>query len=97
MEVEQLVAAMTPQVYENLRNAVETGKWPDGNKLSNEQRENAMQAVLLYQAKVSQTEEHMTVGKNGEIIQKSRAQLQQELKQEKSNETPIARFKNDDI
>lgn len=97
MQVEQLLAAMTPQVYENLRSAVETGKWPDGNPLSLEQKENAMQAVLLYQAKYEQNDQHMTIGKDGEIVQKSRAQLQQEMKQASSNEVPIARFKKDDI
>ncbi len=97
MEVEQLVAAMTPQIYNNLRQAVETGKWPDGSKLSEEQKENAMQAVLLYQSKVEQSDQHMTVGKDGEIVQKSRSEMQQEMKQASANETPIARFKQNDI
>jgi uncharacterized protein YeaC (DUF1315 family) len=97
VQVEQLVAAMTPQIYQNLRQAVETGKWPDGKKLSEEQAENAMQAVLLYQAKIEQSDQHMTVGKNGEIVQKTRSELQQEMKQASANETPIARFKKDDI
>lgn len=97
MQVEQLVAAMTPEVYENLQRAVETGKWPDGNPLSEEQKENSMQAVLLYQAKIECSEQHMTIGKDGEIVQKSRSELQQELKQAASNEVPIARFKKDDI
>lgn len=97
MQVEQLVAAMTPEVYENLQRAVETGKWPDGNPLSEEQKENSMQAVLLYQAKIERSEQHMTIGKDGEIVQKSRSELQQELKQAASNEVPIARFKKDDI
>lgn len=97
MQVEQLVAAMSPQIYNNLRTAVETGKWPDGKALTSEQKENAMHAVLLYQAKFEQTDQHMTIGKDGQIVQKSRAQLQQELKQSASNETTIARFKKDDI
>jgi uncharacterized protein YeaC (DUF1315 family) len=97
VEVEQLVAAMTPQIFENLQKAVETGKWPDGARLTDEQKENALQAVLLYQAKVAHSQEHMTVGKDGEIVQKSRQQLQQELKQKASNQTPLARFKSDDI
>lgn len=97
MQVEHLVAAMTPQIYDNLRRAVETGKWPDGKALSAEQKENSMQAVLLYQARFEQSDQHMTIGKDGEIVQKSRAQLQQELKQAAANEVPIARFKKDDI
>ncbi|MFQ3249858.1 MAG: hypothetical protein ACI9O6_001682 [Glaciecola sp.] len=79
MDIQQLVKAMTPEVYENLRNAVETGKWPDGNALSEEQKSNSMQAVLMYQAQVEQSDQHMTVGKNGEVVQKSRQQLQQDF------------------
>ena len=79
MDIQQLVQAMTPEVYENLRNAVETGKWPDGKALSEEQKSNSMQAVLMYQAKVEQSDQHMTVGKNGEVVQKSRQQLQQDF------------------
>ena len=79
MDIQQLVKAMTPEVYENLRNAVETGKWPDGNALSEEQKSNSMQAVLMYQAQVEQSDQHMTIGKNGEVVQKSRQQLQQDF------------------
>ena len=46
MNVEQLLAAMTPDVYERLRQAVETGKWPDGKVLSDEQKENCLQAGI---------------------------------------------------
>ena len=97
MNVDQLVSAMTPDVFENLRTAVETGKWPDGTALSAEQKENSLQAVLLYQARVEQSEEHMTVGKDGELVQKSRQELKQEMQQQATNQSPIARFKQDDI
>ncbi|MEQ3653103.1 MAG: DUF1315 family protein, partial [Glaciecola sp.] len=60
MDVQQLVQAMTPQIYDNLRNAVETGKWPDGTPLTEEQKENSLQAVLLYQSRIEQSEQHMT-------------------------------------
>lgn len=97
MNVEQLLTAMTPDVYERLRQAVETGKWPDGNVLSDEQKENCLQAVLLYQARVAQTNEHMTVGDSGEVIYKSKSELRRELRESQSNEQSIARFKQDDI
>lgn len=97
MQVEQLLAVMSEDIYGKFKQAIETGKWLDGNPLSDEQRETVLQAVLLYQAKVEQSEEHMTVGKDGEIVQKSRQQLQQELKQAQSKQTNIARFKQDDF
>ncbi|MDC8830879.1 YeaC family protein [Alteromonas gilva] len=97
MNVEQILAAMTPEVYERLRLAVETGKWPDGNPLNEEQKENCLQAVLLYQAKVAHSTEHMTVSAEGEIVHKSKSELRRELRESQSNEHSIARFKQDDI
>lgn len=97
MEINQLLAVMSEDIYNKFKQAIETGKWLDGNPLSKEQRETVLQAVLLYQAKIEQSEEHMTIGKNGEVVQKSRQQLQQELKQAQSKQTNIARFKQDDF
>jgi uncharacterized protein YeaC (DUF1315 family) len=97
MQAEQLLAAMTDDIYEKFKQAIETGKWLDGNPLSEDQRETVLQAVLLYQAKVEQSQEHMTVGKDGEIVQKTRQELQQELKQAQTKQENIARFKQDDF
>lgn len=46
---EDLVATMTPEICDNMRRAVELGKWPDGRALSREQRELCMQAVLAWE------------------------------------------------
>ncbi|GLR69718.1 YeaC family protein [Agaribacter marinus] len=97
MQLEQLVDSMTPEIYKNLLQAVETGKWPNGDRLSEDQKENSMQAVMLYQARIEHSNEHMTVGKDGEIVQKSRHQLKQELQQQATNQTPIAKFTKNDI
>lgn len=93
MNVEQLVQSMTEDTYNRLRLAVETGKWPDGSPLSPEQRENSLQMVILYQSQVLKSEEHFTVGADGEIVTKSREQLKQQFSQQPS----IARFKQDDF
>ena len=34
MEINELVASMTPEVYQRLATAVEIGKWPDGVALT---------------------------------------------------------------
>lgn len=100
MQLESLVASMTPEVYQNLRTAVETGKWPDGKALSQAQRESSMQAVLLYQAKVAESDQHMTVGADGQIVHKSRQQLKQQFTDTQvtaSQGQSIARFTQDDL
>lgn len=48
--LELLLQEITPSVYDSLRTAVEIGKWSDGGKLSSEQLENCMQAIILYEA-----------------------------------------------
>ena len=48
MDYQQMIESMTPEIYQNLRRAVEIGKWPDGQKLTPEQREKAMQAIIAW-------------------------------------------------
>ncbi len=93
MNVEHLVQSMTEDTFLKLRHAVETGKWQDGTELNEEQRSTCMQAVMLYQAKVLKSDEHFTVGPDGEIVTKSRDTLKKQF----SNQPSIARFKQDDI
>ncbi len=49
MKLEQLINNITPEIYERLKTAVELGKWHNGNKLSTEQRQLCMQAVIAYE------------------------------------------------
>ncbi|WP_290519669.1 DUF1315 family protein [Alcanivorax sp.] len=48
---DDLIAAMTPEVCDNMRRAIETGKWADGRPLTREQRETCLQAVIAWEAK----------------------------------------------
>jgi len=50
MEYNQLIAQLTPEVYQRLKSAIEIGKWPDGRLLSEAQKASCMEAVLRYQA-----------------------------------------------
>ncbi|WP_100640856.1 YeaC family protein [Alteromonas facilis] len=95
MQLEQLITSLTPELYERIKLLVETGKWFDGTALSSEQRDTLLQAVMVYQSKVEQSGEHMTIGADGEIVQKSRQELKNEMKM--AQESLIARFKKHDI
>ncbi|MBU2887145.1 YeaC family protein [Gilvimarinus agarilyticus] len=46
---QQVINNLTPDVYQNLKRAVELGKWPDGKVLTQEQRDTCMQAVIAYE------------------------------------------------
>lgn len=84
---------MNQEIYERLVQAVETGKWPDGNRLSSEQKENSIQLVMAYQARYASTGEVFTIGANGEIVTKTKRELKEQFKP--GSEEPIARFKLD--
>ena len=79
MDAEQLVNAITPEAYERLLYAVETGKWPEGTPLSQQQRDSCMQAVMLYQSKHNSEAQHMTVAKGGEVSFKSKSELKKQF------------------
>lgn len=40
---------ITPEIYESLKQAVEIGKWPDGRKLTQEQKELSLQAMIAWE------------------------------------------------
>ncbi|PWC20752.1 DUF1315 domain-containing protein [Brenneria roseae subsp. roseae] len=79
MQLDDLIEAMTPEIYQRLATAVELGKWPDGVALSAEQKENCLQMVMMWQARHNEQAEHMTIGTNGEIVMKSKQQLKQQF------------------
>ncbi|WP_312177406.1 MULTISPECIES: YeaC family protein [Pseudescherichia] len=90
MEINELVASMTPEVYQRLATAVETGKWPDGVALTPEQKENSIQLVMLWQARHNTDAQHMTIDTNGQMVMKSKQQLKEEFG---ITPKPIATFK----
>ncbi|EFE95061.1 YeaC family protein [Serratia odorifera] len=79
MDVKDLIAAMTPEIYQRLVQAVELGKWPDGVALTPEQKENSLQAVMLWQALHNDDPQHMSIGKDGQIVMKSKQELKQQF------------------
>ena len=58
MNLQQLLNTITPEIYENLKRSIELGKWHDGNRISAEQRELCMQAVIAYEHKHVPLENH---------------------------------------
>lgn len=49
MNFEKMIEAMTPDIYASLKRAVELGKWPNGERLTQEQRETSLRAVIAYE------------------------------------------------
>lgn len=51
MNYERMIETMTPEVYESLKRGVELGKWPNGERLTPQQRETSLRAVIAYEAR----------------------------------------------
>jgi len=45
---EELLSSITPEVHSKLKQAIELGRWENGDRLSKEQVELCMQAVIAY-------------------------------------------------
>ncbi|MPW35442.1 YeaC family protein [Vibrio sp. B1Z05] len=82
--VQQMVDAITPQAYQRLTFAVETGRWPEGTILSEEQRAYCQQAIMLYQSKYNIDAQHMTVAAGGEISFKSKSELKRQFNEQET-------------
>lgn len=57
MTFDRMINQMTPAIYESLKQAVALRKWPDGRRLSVEQTELCLEAVIRYEAENNVPEE----------------------------------------
>ncbi|MFC0179994.1 YeaC family protein [Thorsellia kenyensis] len=80
--IETILASMTPDIYKRLVEAVETGKWADGVKLTEKQREDTIKLVMLWQSRHNSHADHMSISTSGEIVQESKQALKNKFKEE---------------
>ena len=93
MDIIQLVNGLSEDMYLRLKAAVETGKWPEGTVVDDEQRESAMHIVMAYQSKILKSDQIMTVGADGNIVNKSKKVLKTQFStSSKTDSNNIARF-----
>ncbi len=83
-------------MIQRLSEAVETGKWPDGNLLNEEQKESCIQAIMLYQARYSPDQEQpFSITKEGELVtgKKTRSEFQGVSSNERIDDNVIIKTK----
>lgn len=51
MTFDEMIDSMTVDVYESMKRSIELGKWPNGIKLTPEQREQSLRAIIAYEHK----------------------------------------------
>ena len=49
MTFDKMVAQMTPAMYDSFKQAIALRKWPDGRRLTQEQTELCLEAVMKYE------------------------------------------------
>ncbi len=76
----EMIQNLTPDIYQSLKEALELGKWPDGRKLSAEQKELTMQAIIAWEVRNLPEEERTGYMGGQECASKSKkAQAQPEI------------------
>tara|TARA_R110000787_G_scaffold19297_15_gene58097 strand:- start:2538 stop:2825 length:288 start_codon:yes stop_codon:yes gene_type:complete len=59
VDINQLIEMINPDIYENLKCAVERGKWADGVVLTTQQKEFCLQAIIAYDLKHTPEQERV--------------------------------------
>ncbi|EAT11818.1 DUF1315 family protein [Bermanella marisrubri] len=49
MNIDDLIASMTPEIYQNMRDAVQLGRWGDGRAMTPEQKTHSLEALIRYE------------------------------------------------
>ncbi|MGB1237079.1 MAG: DUF1315 family protein [Pseudomonadales bacterium] len=52
MTYEELIEKMTPQMHGAIKRAIELSKWPDGKRMTAEQLEICMRAIITYEQRL---------------------------------------------
>ena len=75
----ELIHNITPDIYLSLRQSLEIGKWPDGRKLTDEQKELTMQAIIAWEIRNLPEEERTGYMGGQECGSKSKAKAKAEI------------------
>ena len=46
----ELINSITPEIHQELKRAIELGKWANGQVLTEEQKENSLQVIIAWEA-----------------------------------------------
>jgi uncharacterized protein YeaC (DUF1315 family) len=93
MDIISLVDNMSEDMYLRLKCAAETGKWPEGTVVDAAQKTSALQITMAYQSRHLNSDEILTIGADGHIVDKTKRELKTEFANLKNKpENNIARF-----
>ena len=79
MNLESTIENMPETMYLRLKCAAETGKWPEGTVVDKAQRDTALQLIMAYQARHLNSDEMLTIGSDGQVVNKNKRQLKEKF------------------
>jgi len=85
MDLHNTINNMSNDMYIRLKCAAETGKWPEGTVVDKAQRATALQLIMAYQATHENSDEMLTIGSDGQIVEKNKRQLKADFPSNKAS------------
>ena len=70
---------LTPALYLQLKQSVETGKWLDGQPLDEKQKADTLQLIMAYQSLYNENPQHFSIAKGGEIYMEKKSILKKQF------------------
>ena len=77
--ISEYVKNISPSLYLQLKEAVETGKWLDGNALDEKQKADTLQLIMAYQSLHNDKPQHFSIAKGGEIFMEKKSVLKSQF------------------
>ncbi len=82
MNIDELITTMTPDIYQNMKAALELGRWGDGRSVTPEQKAFSLEALIRYEH-LHNIPEAQRVG----YVDMTNKRKKQSSKQSKNNDT----------
>jgi uncharacterized protein YeaC (DUF1315 family) len=79
LNITEYARKLSPTLYQQLKQAVETGKWLDGKSLDDKQKEDTLQLIMAYQSLYNDTPEHFSIAKGGDIYMEKKSILKNQF------------------
>lgn len=73
---------LSPSLYLQLKNAVETGKWVDGKPLDDSQKAETLQLIIAYQSLYNDKPDHFSIAKGGDIYMEKKSVLRSQFSED---------------
>lgn len=77
--IKEYAKNLSPSLYLQLKQSVETGKWADGKALDDTQKADTLQLIMAYQSINNDKPEHFSIAKGGNIHMEKKSVLKKQF------------------